>query len=174
MRKIIIAAFLAFALTILTIRRVYAQENISDSSAALKNNNLITINDYRIVNLERYLKAKGSPLSQYAKEFVIYADKYGIDYRLVPAITGVESNFGKKIPKNSYNAYGWNGGNYKFTSWPDSINEVSRTLRFKYIEKGAITIDQIAKIYCPPSNSWAGKVKYFIEKIDPLPLNYDF
>ena len=32
------------------------------------------------------------------EDFVTYADTNGLDYRLVPAITGVESTFGKLIP----------------------------------------------------------------------------
>jgi hypothetical protein len=91
----------------------------------------------------------------------------------VPAITGVESTFGKHIPYKSYNAYGWANGERKFDSWEDSIGHVSMSLRTKYLDKGAGTINKIAKRYAPPSITWAGKVKNIMGKIDKLPLSYD-
>jgi hypothetical protein len=104
---------------------------------------------------------------------VTYADVNGLDYRLVPSISGVESTFGKHIPFNSYNAYGWANGNYSFTSWEDSISHVSETLKKSYIDKGAPSIAKIARRYAPPSTTWGNKVSYFIGKIDSLPLNFD-
>lgn len=91
----------------------------------------------------------------------------------MPAIAGVESNFGKRIPTNSYNAYGWANGNYYFKSWENSIETVSKTLKTKYIDRGAIKIHQIAKIYAPPSSSWANKVKYFTNQIGPTGIAFD-
>lgn len=129
--------------------------------------------DYRVYKLKSYLESQKSPLADYAEDFVKYADIYEIDWRLVPAITGVESTFGKRIPANSYNAYGWANGEYRFSSWEDSIEHVSMTLRTKYIDKGAISISTIARRYAPPSSTWGSKVKYFMGKIDKLPLSYD-
>lgn len=156
----------------LNVTTVTAQETISASASFNKE----AVNDgfdYRAENLRVYLQTMNSPLVEYAEEFVKYADTYGLDYRLVAAITGVESTFGKRIPKNSYNAYGWANGDYRFESWEDSIGHVSMTLRTKYIDRGAPTIVKIARRYAPPSKTWAGKVKYFMGKIDELPLTYD-
>jgi len=129
--------------------------------------------DYRVYTLEKFLSQFNSPLTPYSSEFIEQADYYGIDYRLVPAISGVESTFGKRIPADSYNAYGWVNGNYSFKSWPDSIQVVSKTLKNNYIDKGAISIAKIAKIYAPPSTTWGVKVQYFVSKIDALPLSFD-
>jgi len=129
--------------------------------------------DYRVENLKTYLGKFDSPLAEYSSELVQYADKNGLDYRLIPAISGVESTFGKRIPDNSYNAYGWANGNYSFVSWTDSINVVSETLRRKYIEKGVASVTEIGRVYAPPSSTWPGKVQYFVDKIDTLPLNFD-
>ena len=73
--------------------------------------------DKRIQQLESFLKSYDSPLAEQAENFIISADRYGIDWKLVPAITGVESTFGKRIPYQSYNAYGWASGTYFFESW---------------------------------------------------------
>ena len=122
--------------------------------------------DSRAKQLEIFFQSYDSPLATYSAYFVKMADKYGIDWKLLPAIAGVESTFGKKIPVGSYNAYGWNGGNARFDSWEEGIEEVCRKLKEKYYERGLKTPYKIAPVYCPPSLVWAGKVVSFMEKID--------
>ncbi len=129
--------------------------------------------DIRIQKLESYLSKFNSPLTEYSSYFIRYADEYQIDWRLVPAIAGVESTFGKRIPYNSYNAYGWNNGNYSFQSWEDSIEHVTKTIRIKYVDDGLNTVDKIGRRYCPPNPGWAWKVKYFMHKIDPYPIEFN-
>ena len=150
---------------------VSADVLVAEDSANLKVNQ--TLEDERVIILQNYLEAKNSPFSDNAKQFIETADNYHLDWRLIPAITGVESGFGKHIPKNSYNAYGWANGKYSFNSWDESIEIVGKTLKERYIDRGAVNINRIAKIYAPPSNTWASKVKYFMNEIDPLPLSYD-
>lgn len=159
-----------FALVTTTVRA----ESVADGSAALKSTQEgIGMYDYRVENLRNFLIKYDSPLSAYAEDFVAYADVNGLDYRLVPSISGVESTFGKQIPGKSFNAYGWANGDYAFKSWPDSIATVSSTLKTNYIDAGAPTIAKIARRYAPPSTTWASKVKYFVGKIDALPLTFD-
>jgi len=54
--------------------------------------------DERVPLLRGYLQAKDSSLASYAAEMVVAADKYQFDWRLLPAIAGKESSFGKKTP----------------------------------------------------------------------------
>ena len=173
MKNIFTYIFAAILLFTISGRTVSAQDLIAGQSGTIKTVNQSSNIDYRIGNLRNFLAKYNSPLVPYAEEFVAYADKYGIDYRLVPAITGVESTFGKAIPYNSYNAYGWAGGDYRFNSWPESISTVSATLKNQYIDKGAPSIAQIARRYAPPSTTWGGNVNYFMNKIDALPLTFD-
>jgi len=142
------------------------------SNSANLRSNIVEDFDYREVVLKNYLSSHNSPLAEYAGVFIAYADKYEIDWRLVPAISGVESTFGKRIPFNSYNAYGWANGKYAFTSWEDSIEVVTKALREKYYDKGTPDINSIARRYAPPSSTWAGNVKFFERKIDPLGVLY--
>lgn len=128
--------------------------------------------DTRNLILRSFLEKNKSPLASYADKIIEESDRNDLDWRLIPAITGVESNFGKRIPYNSYNAYGWANGNFKFRSWEDSIKIVSFTLKNKYIEKGARRISHIAKIYAPPNQNWGNKVKNIINKIDPSGLAF--
>lgn len=126
--------------------------------------------DERAGRLRIYLASHNSPLTEYARVFVAKADKYDLDWKLVASIAGVESTFGKKIPVNSYNAYGWNGGKYYFKNWEDGIDTVSKTLREKYADKwGADTVYEIAPYYAPPSTTWADKVVYFMNQIEKGP-----
>lgn len=160
-------------LFVFSARDICAQEIAVSGSASPKVEQNSQAFDYRVENLRNFLLKFNSPLAPYAQDFVTYADANGLDYRLVPSISGVESTFGKAIPSNSFNAYGWANGNYSFTSWSDSIGVVSATIRTEYIEKGATTISKIARRYAPPSSTWGGKVKYFEGKIDTLPLSFD-
>ena len=173
MPKIIIFVLTFLIFSILFTHPASAYQTVVSESASIKKPAYDLEFDYRVVELKRFLEKYNSPLSVYAPDFVRYADKYQIDYRLVPAITGVESTFGKRIPQNSYNAYGWANGAYKFSSWRDSISHVTMKLRYEYINKGAGTSPKIAKRYAPPSITWGTKVNYFVKKISMLPISYD-
>ena len=173
MKNIFTYIFAAILLFVISGKSVYAQELVAGESGTIKTDAQNNGFDFRVSNLRNFLSEYNSPLVPYAEDFVAYADEYGIDYRLVPAITGVESTFGKQIPYDSYNAYGWAGGDYRFNSWPESIGTVSATLKTQYIDKGASSIPQIARRYAPPSTTWSGHVQYFVSKIDVLPLTFD-
>lgn len=146
-----------------------ASSVVADSSASLSlviNPDNFAKPDGKIRQLRLFLESYNSPLATFSTDFVFMADRYGVDWKLVPAIAGVESTFGKFIPQGSYNAYGWANGNFYFQSWPESIEIVTRTLKEKYIDRGASTVEKIAQIYAPPSKTWAGKVRYFMDKIE--------
>lgn len=172
MKNIFKIAIVVAVLTIFCAGPAYAQTE-ADASASIKMVEPLVQSDYRVLNLKNYLKNHNSPLAEYSAEFVGWADFYEMDYRLVPAIAGVESTFGKRIPYNSYNAYGWANGEYRFSSWEDSIEHVNMTLKTKYIDKGAPTINKIARRYAPPSTTWARNVRYFVAKIDRFPVSFD-
>ena len=162
-------------LTILSILIIWALtnapvsrgQNLDTPSAQLKTNEPVVDNRPQI--LKEYLGNFNSPLVDYADEFIKAADAYNLDWRLLPAITGVESTYGKFIPRGSYNAYGWNNGAFYFQSWEDSIWIVNKALKEKYVNRGANTVDKIGRIYAPPSPFWAGKVKRIMAKIDSEP-----
>lgn len=126
-------------------------------------------NDKRVMMLYDFLGTYNSPLQQYAPVFVRTADKYNLDWRLVAAISGVESTFGKQLPNNSYNAWGWGifGDNMiYFTSYKDAIETISKSLRENYIDKwNAKNVYQIGRLYAA-SPTWAQRVEYFMNKID--------
>lgn len=172
MQKIISATIVLVCLFVLKTDIVSADTYVVSQSAKIISESKEVKIDYRVVILKKYLEGHKSPLANHAKTFILMADKYDLDWRLVPAISGVESTFGKKIPYNSFNAYGWANGTYRFNSWDESIEVVSKALREKYIDRGATTIDTIAIRYAPPSKTWAWKVKWFMNEINSLPLEF--
>ena len=171
MKRIVSVTIIRILLMFVFVRPAYSFDTAGASAQLLLQ---CKVADPRVSVLEDYLKSHNSPLAPYASHFIERADFYGLqDWRLVPAITGVESTFGKAIPKNSYNAYGWANGAYSFNSWEESIDVVTKSLKTKYIDRGANTIEKIGRIYAPPSHTWAGKVHFFMDKISEFDLSED-
>ena len=109
---------------------------------------------------------RNAPLAKYAEKFVEVANKYDLDYRLLPAIATVESNGGKNNFR-SYNAWGW--GNKGFSSFEEGIEVVAKGLKTGYIDKGRDTVEEIAPIYCPPNyKNWARSVNQFMNEIENI------
>jgi hypothetical protein len=174
MQKHIYIFLILIIFTITMPTKVSADVDVVSSSGDLNIKKIEYEFDPRVYKLRIYLDSRNSPLSEYSEIFVQEADKNKIDWRLIPAISGVESSFGIHIPNKSFNAYGWANGEYNFSSWEESISSVSAAINNKYYEKGANNIIKISKRYAPPSKTWAGKVKYFMNKIDPIPIEFDF
>lgn len=122
--------------------------------------------DARIEVLSSFLQKYDSDLFPFTQTIIDTADKYGLDFRLVPAIAMQESNLCKKVIKESYNCWGF--GIYgtkvkKFKDYPSAIDAVTKTLASDYKENGLVTPEEIMKKYTPSSNgSWAKGVSHFM------------
>lgn len=158
--------------------RVVEQENQSFKLyAALPQNNIqvsenIISSDARSKVIENFFKGYGSPLSSLSEIFVKVADKYKLDWRLLPSIAMQESNGGKKVIADSNNPFGYGiyGGQVKkFNSYDEAIERVGRGLREDYLDKGLTTPEQIMPKYTPPSvalgGPWAKGVSSFMEEL---------
>jgi len=166
MKKLLVLVVI-FICPFLSSQPAYAFEKVAGSSAVLKDDiSKIEKPDPRVEKLRVFLGKYDSPLTPYAQNFIETADRYQLDWKLVPAISGVESSFGKQVPANSYNAYGWANGNYWFQSWEQSIEYVSSYLKEKYFNHGLDTPDKIGPVYAPPSPFWARKVSYLMKQIE--------
>lgn len=128
----------------------------------------VEITDNRPYIVEGFLK--GTPLAPYAQEMVTVADKYNLDYRLIPAIAMKETGGGNAAPSGSFNAWGFGNGRTEFTSWESAIESVGKTLKTKYADKGLITPEQIMPIYAPPQvytgGKWAKDINHFFSKME--------
>ncbi len=126
--------------------------------------------DARPVIIKQYLRKYNSPLAPYADELFIASQKYNLDYRLLVAIAQQESNLGKKIPPETYNAWGWgihSQGTLGFSGWPEAIEAVAKGLREEYLDKGYRTPEEIMTKYTPLSEgSWAFGVNQFMAEME--------
>lgn len=131
----------------------------------------IEAKDARPEIVKKYLEYYESPLVPYSEFIVQTSDKYGLDYRLIPAIAQQESNLCKVIPPGSYNCWGWgihSQGTLGFNSFEEGIETVSKGLRTQYLDKGLGTISEIMSKYNPisPEGAWAKGVSQFMGEME--------
>jgi len=130
----------------------------------------VVLNDGRVANLKHFFRKYNSPLYDHAELIVSVSDKYGFDYRLLPAIAMQESNLCRYIPENSHNCWGW--GIYgdqviRFSSYEEAIEKVAAGIKKEYIDKGLVTASMIMKKYTPSSpGTWARGVNTFIRMLE--------
>lgn len=129
----------------------------------------IVSKDARSEVLSAFLEKYKSDLLPFSQDIIDAADKYELDFRLLPAIAMQESNLCKKIIKDSYNCWGFGiyGKNVKkFKDYPNAIDTVSKTLASDYIQAGLETPEQIMRKYTPSNNgSWARSVNHFMNEL---------
>lgn len=128
-----------------------------------------SVSDGRVSALEKFFDDYDSPLEPHAQLIVDLADKYGMDYRLVPAIAMKESTLCHKIPKNSHNCWGY--GIYgdkvtRFENYEEAITTVSKGLGERYVGIGLVDPYEIMTKYNPVSTgSWAETVTFVMDRI---------
>lgn len=117
----------------------------------------------KVENVRKYLAKRNAPLADYAEEFVIAADYYNIDYRIIAAISVMESGGGQKNFR-PYNAWGW--GKLTFENWEQGIWTVSKGIS-RYYDRGLTRPELIAPYYCPPNaTKWANTVNYVMNQME--------
>lgn len=84
----------------------------------------------RGARLDAYFAKRDMPLAGYGAEFVIAADKYNLDWRLLPAIGVRESSGGKHLMNN--NPFGWGSAKIPFKNFDEAIVEVTKHLAGEY------------------------------------------
>jgi hypothetical protein len=129
----------------------------------------IAVIDGRAAALRKYLRDQGSPLTASAELLVKEADTYKLDWRLVAAISGIESRFCRITPADTNNCWGWRGGPggtwQKFETLDVGIKVLTSRLALGYGTN--LTPYDIEPTYCPPcaasGHSWARAVTSFME-----------
>lgn len=157
--------FVLFILPFFSGRQMLAVNTAEDNVVAARIEAKKLDNQAQI--LAGYLANYDSPLQYHARDFIDAANTYGLDWKLLPAIAGVESTFGKQIP-GGYNGWGW--GVYGtqaiyFDSWKDAIFTVARGLREGYLNKGLTDPYSINRVYAA-SPFWGRNVTYFMYDLE--------
>lgn len=123
----------------------------------------VSYKDVRAQRLYEDLKKANSPMAGSAGTFIQMADKYGLDWTLMPAIAFKESSLGKHIA-NDFNPFGMTTGlktgpRFRaFSSWEDAIETEAKLLSGNYRMNSNMAI---GSKYCPASecsDNWAETV----------------
>lgn len=119
----------------------------------------------KVAAVKGFFNKYNAPLAANAEDFVRAADLYGIDYRLLPAISMVESTGGKKLFR-AYNPFGW--GRSGYSSFKAAIYDVARGMA-RYYKLGLTRPETIAYKYNPVTpEAWGRKVRSLMNKMPAL------
>jgi hypothetical protein len=128
--------------------------------------------DARAELVSSFLARYNSPLEPheyYGTVLVEIADRYEIDFRLLPAIAMQESNLCKNAPEGTFNCLGFGihkKGTLGFDSYEAGFERAAKELKKNYIDRGLVTPEQIMKKYTPSSNgSWANSVNQWMAEM---------
>jgi hypothetical protein len=105
--------------------------------------------DPRLERLREFFAEYDSPLSSAAAEFLLAADENGLDWRLLPSISIVESGGGKVYINN--NVLGWDSARKSFASVEDGIRAVAGRLANSKLYKNK-DLDSLLNTYNPVPN----------------------
>jgi hypothetical protein len=133
----------------------------STDSASLKP--LYYDEDPRLVRLREFFLRYDSPVHRLAGEFLVAADYHGLDWRLLPSISIVESGGGRDYRKN--NIFGWDSCKSGFPSITAGIHTVASRLANSNLYRDK-TLKGILRTYNPGSH-YPGKVMALMEKLGP-------
>jgi len=117
--------------------------------------------DPRLESLRRFFQKTACPALAYSKAFLEAADRYALDWRLLPSISIVESSGGKAASHN--NLFGWDSGRAQFSSPTAGIHAVGYRLAHSELYRNKNT-DGILATY-NPADGYAVKVKQVMRSI---------
>jgi CubicO group peptidase (beta-lactamase class C family) len=119
--------------------------------------------DDRLPILKNFFNKYRSPLALHADDFLKTADRFGLDWRLLPSLVIIESG-GRNIRNN--NVFGWGNGASRFRSVADSIAVVAECLTNKLPYRGK-SFEEKMQAYNPRRRNYAGFVQKMMDQIAP-------
>lgn len=131
--------------------------------------------DYRIETLKNFLEKYHSNMASSAEVFIKEADKNNLDWRLLPAIAGAESTFGKFTPPcASYNPFGWTSttspcGYWRFENFDDAIRHVAQKISTNATYNNFRNTRQIKDLSIPyngGNENWIKTVNFFMNELN--------
>lgn len=118
--------------------------------------------DHRWSNLHQFFSKYKCPEPHYEDAYIQAANTYNLDYRLLPAISIIESTCGKH--QRYSNWWGFWSATKGFDSVPEGIDFVSSQLASGRYYKDK-TINQKLRAY-NPNPEYAGKVERLMKEIE--------
>ena len=117
--------------------------------------------DPRLIPLRQFFTRTECPAADYAMDFLMVADEYALDWRLLPSLSFVESTGGKASLHN--NLFGWDSGRAHFASPSAAIRSVGAFLATSTLYRSK-TLDEILALY-NPHQDYAPRVKSVMRRI---------
>ena len=119
--------------------------------------------------IDAYLQQKNSAMAGIGAALDSLARKYNLDPRLIVAISGAETTFGKHICAEN-NAWNWfHRGSCPpstFVSYEEGLQHVTKFMRRSYLNKGYTTVPLIREKYCTSGcDNWVPLVTRFQQEM---------
>lgn len=150
-----------------------AAANPGNTTNSLLVTTVIESEDARSALVAKFLERHNSPMQPYdfyGRKLVEIADRYHLDFRLLPAIAMQESNLCRNTnPGAPNNCLGFGihkRGTLDFDSYEAGFERAGRELKAYYIDRGLTTVELIESKYTPSSNgSWANSVNQWMAEM---------
>ncbi len=120
------------------------------------------LRDNRYERLESFFQSFGCPAPHYVDEYLGAADSFAIDYRLLPAISVLESTCG--IYQRLNNRWGWDSARKGFSSFRAGLQYIARQLSEGHFYKNKSLEDKVRTYN--PNPQYARQVRKLMLKID--------
>jgi hypothetical protein len=127
----------------------------------------ISRKDPRWIRIKQFFLINGAPAHIYADDFLIAADRNGLDWRLLPSLSLVESGGGREARNN--NMFGWDNCKVHFLTLKEGIYRVASMLKNSSIYRRKTSIDQILWAY-NPRIAYTIKVRTLMAQLGPAEL----
>ncbi len=121
------------------------------------------VKDRRLAFLRNFFEQGNCPAAKLAPIFLEAADRYALDWRLLPSLSFVETSGGKAARNN--NLFGWDSGRAAFSSAAAGIRSVAAYLSQSALYRNK-DVDGILKTY-NGSAGYGRKVKDVMRRIAP-------
>lgn len=127
----------------------------------------ISRKDPRWILVKQFFLENGAPAHLYAEDFLIAADRNGLDWRLLPSLSIVESGGGREARNN--NMFGWDNCRVHFQTVKEGIYRVASRLKYSSLYRSKTSVDQILWTY-NPRKEYTRKVRALMAQLGPLEL----
>lgn len=130
---------------------------------------IVKKHDPRMPLLLKFFEERGCPAAEWAADFLVAADRNGLDWRLLPSIAFLESSGGKHFIRN--NPLGWNSAKTGFRSTRHAVHYVADRLAKSPVYAGK-SLKTKLRIYNPDRADYGDQVMAVMDQISPSRMAY--
>lgn len=143
----------------------------ADIQVELRDTDLDTTQSEKVQKLEKVLQKHSSPLASQSAYLVGVSNRYGLDYRLIPAIAYTESTLCKNYPKSTHNCWGWGNARISFGSFEEAIETIAQKITslsyYRSWVQDQTNIPKLAKVYnAADTKKWTNTVITFMNMVE--------